>query len=244
MQAKEAWLAAMARFQEQCPAIIKNKKARFNNSKGGSVSYTWASLDELLGEIQPVMGPLGLSISFQQRQEKDAAFANCRISHEMGHHEDSGEVMMPITFNDGTSTSPQQQVGKAFTYAKRYAALAVTGLAPEDNPALTVEATPGPSTQGGGHPAPSSGERNVWVGKILNIKTRTGKSTKTGKDWTKYTLQTSDAQEFETFSSTDAQFAREAGSSPVQIEWESGQYGKTVLNIGPVEEVGADGPEA
>lgn len=237
MQAREAWLAAMARFQELCPAILKNKLAKVQSSKGGHFSYSWASLDAVLGEIQPVMGPLGLSVSFRQRQEKDQAFATCRISHAMGHDEDSGEVMMPITFGDGTASSPQQKVGIAFTYAKRYALLAITGLAPEDDPDLKAEAIQTTASAGkpGAQPQESAREGNVWVGKILNVKTKTGTSTKTGKPWTKYVLQTNDAQEFETFSKTDSDFAKSAGASLVQIAWEQDQYGKTALSVEPAD---------
>lgn len=129
--AREAWHEAMAEFQRKCPSILKTKTARIQTRTGGTYSYAYAPLDEILGTIQPVMGELGLSVSWRSRVEQGAVVANCWIAHKLGHHEESGDVVMPFQ-NDGRM-NPAQVVGSASTYAKRYALLAIIGMAPEDD---------------------------------------------------------------------------------------------------------------
>lgn len=133
VQAKEAWYEAMAEFQRTCPAISKTKTAKIATRTGAGYTYRYAPLDEIMGVIQPVMGPLGLSISWHSRVETDKVVVSCRISHTLGHHEESGEIAMPIVQGDGTGATPPQRVGIAATYAKRYALLGIIGMAPEDD---------------------------------------------------------------------------------------------------------------
>lgn len=131
IQAREAWYEAMARFQATCPSIKKTKTARIVGR--ATYSYSYAPLDEIMSVIQPVMGPLGLSVSWRSRVEVDKVIVSCRVSHTFGHHEESGEIAMPIVVGDGTGANPAQRVGIATTYAKRYALLGIIGMAPEDD---------------------------------------------------------------------------------------------------------------
>lgn len=132
-QAKEAWHRAISQFQEECPKILKARKASISTRGGGSYSYHFASLSDLMSTISPVMGPLGLSVSFRMRYADGQVVATCLVAHEMGHSESSGEVAMPYDKGDGTGANPAQRVGIASTYAKRYALLAILGIAPEDD---------------------------------------------------------------------------------------------------------------
>ena len=133
VQAKEAWYAAMAEFQRLCPPITKTATAKIQMRGGGAYSYRYAPLDAILAVIQPQLGPLGLSVSWRSRVEPSQVIVSCRISHTLGHHEESGEIAMPIVQGDGTGANPAQRVGIAATYAKRYALLGIIGMAPEDD---------------------------------------------------------------------------------------------------------------
>ncbi len=133
VQAREAWYEAMAEFQRRCPPIKKTRSAKIQTARA-SYSYSYAPLDEILSTIQPVMGDLGLSVSWRGRVEADKVIQNCRISHVLGHHEESGDVPMPIVLgDDGRGANPMQRVGIATTYAKRYSLLSIIGMAPEDD---------------------------------------------------------------------------------------------------------------
>jgi len=133
-QAKAAYFEAMALFTKRCPPILKTATANT-----GKFRYRYAPLDEINSVILPVMGPLGLSVSYRIVQGVSEISAICVISHEMGHEEESGQVTMPITVykdDDGkvVGANPAQCVGIAISYAKRYALLAKLGLSPEDDP--------------------------------------------------------------------------------------------------------------
>jgi ERF superfamily len=131
VSAREAYYEAIAAFQQRCPPIHKKGKATIVTRSGGSYSYKYAPLDEILSTIQPIMGELGLSVSWRMRMEPNAVVANCRISHRLGHYEESGDLVMPFQ-NDGRM-NPAQVVGSASTYAKRYSLLAILGMSPEDD---------------------------------------------------------------------------------------------------------------
>ena len=144
VQAREAWYAAMAEFQRSCPSIKKTAKAKIQTRGGGAYEYKYAPLDEIMAVIQPVMGPLGLSVSWRSTVEKEAVVVSCRVSHTLGHHEESGGISMPVGQGDG-GANPAQRVGIAATYAKRYSLLGIIGMAPEDDDdAASAHPTPEP----------------------------------------------------------------------------------------------------
>ncbi len=80
------------------------------------------------------MGPLGLSVSWRGSVAPNQVVRNCRISHRLGHFEESGDLAMPVDQGkaDGMGASPAQRVGIADSYAKRYSLIAVAVLSPEE----------------------------------------------------------------------------------------------------------------
>jgi hypothetical protein len=234
--ARAAWYNAMAEFQKEAPRIVKSKSANL-----GSFRFNYAPLDEILGVVQPVMGPLGLSISFRlisdQSNEKQVTYI-ARIVHALGHHEDSGPVTIPIVLGgnvaEGKGANPAQRVGIAHTYSKRYAALAILGIAPED------DEDDAPQANGGGssvrqpqRASANSGEQhgaaegNAWIGKVKEVTEKSG--TSNNKPWTLYSIVGADGKRFGTFDRGIADFAREAGGSEIRIEFEKTDRGN--LNI-------------
>ena len=132
-QAREAYSAAIAEFQRICPPIKKSATAKIATSRA-SYSYAYAPLDEILSTVQPVLGSLGLSISWRSRVETNAVIVTCRLAHKFGHHEESGEMAIPIvTSEPERGANAAQRVGVATTYARRYALLGIIGMAPEDD---------------------------------------------------------------------------------------------------------------
>lgn len=154
-QAREAWYAAMADFQRMCPVIRKTSTARIATSRS-NYSYSYAPLDEILSTVQPIMGPLGLSISWRSRVDHNAVVVSCRVAHKYGHHEESGEMAMPISAAEGSDrgANAAQRVGIATTYAKRYSLLGIIGMAPEDDDDGGARAVGPVETRGQAPPAP------------------------------------------------------------------------------------------
>jgi len=166
VQAKEAWYGAMAEFQRTVPPIKKTATAKIQTPRA-NYSYRYAPLDEIMSVIQPVMGPLGLSVSWRSRVEPAQVIVSCRVSHVLGHHEESGEIAMPIVQGDGGGANPAQRVGIAATYAKRYALLGIIGLAPEDDDdtASTPPEQPSidPAPPGNDEPITEAQAKRFWA---------------------------------------------------------------------------------
>ncbi len=134
VQAREAYSAALAAFQDECPPILKKERARIRTQKGPGYEYRYASLDGVLDIAQPIASKHGLSISWKTRTDGKTAYALCVLRHALGHVEEGNEIGIPIeqTVEGGTGASPAQRVGIALTYAKRYAVLSGLGVAPEN----------------------------------------------------------------------------------------------------------------
>ena len=222
-QAREAWYDAMAEFQRQCPAIKKTASAEIRTKSGAKFTYKFAPLDEITSTIQPVMGPLGLSVSWRSAIEADRVVVSCRISHTLGHHEDSGDVAMPIETAEvgGSGANPAQRVGIALTYAKRYSLLGIIGMAPEDDDDAKGAGTVAGAA--GAAPPPQSEDGSALV---TGIETKTGTS-KANKPWTMYTITFDDGRSGTTFSEslmTVAHDAKNFGARVVPTLEQKGQY--------------------
>lgn len=178
--ARDLWNKAMAEFQRTCPPIRKTSSAQVQTRTGQNYTYSYASLDEIMETIRPVMGPLGLSVAWRGRFEGKVVVQNCRVSHSAGHFEESGEMPIPID-EGGMGASAAQRIGIATTYAKRYALLSIIGMAPEDDvdgAELKPKAVAQPqrkSTQQNAAQKPAAAPRNgcppssPWSGDLSDI---------------------------------------------------------------------------
>lgn len=125
VQAREAFNAAMAQFHQHCPPIYKTAVGQVGNAK-----TQYAPLDGIMATIRPELTKQGLTVSWRSpRSESGKVIKVCRISHTLGHHEESGEVVIPV--GTAGAATPAQQVGVAIAYAERYSLKDVLGLAPE-----------------------------------------------------------------------------------------------------------------
>jgi len=237
-QAREAWHQAMTDFQSQCPKILKTETAEITTRGGGGYSYDYAPIEEITSKILPTMTAVGLTVSYRTpRMLSGHVVVVCRISHALGHYEESGEVVMPVvmpaTPEERTGANPMQRVGIATTYAQRYALKLALGLAPErdtdghakkgepNKPAVRQPQRKGETAA----PAPSEvvppNDIHIWQGTIREIAAKT--SEKTGKAY--YTILAEDGEAFMTFSATLADFARSLVGKVAVIRWDTTDRG-------------------
>jgi hypothetical protein len=177
VQAREAWHQAMAEFQRRVPPIKKDSTAKVVTMRG-QYSYSYAQLGDILEIIRPIMGDLGLSVTWETDMQTNRVVVSCKVSHVLGHTETSGKVSMPIPDDaERGGGNPSQRVGSALTYARRYSLLCVTGLCPEDDddargterrpvtekvePNPPKEVTPPPPTQP--YPSPAAVAFLEWT---------------------------------------------------------------------------------
>ena len=139
MQAREAWYASMAEFQRRCPVIKKTKTAKIRTRTGPGYEYKFAPIEQILSpEVRAVLADVGFSVSWRRPGvTASSVTVSCRVSHVLGHHEESGDVAMPVSQqaagDEASGATPAQRVGIASTYAERYALKAILGLVAEDD---------------------------------------------------------------------------------------------------------------
>lgn len=146
IQAAEAYQAAMAEFRRKCPRIVKSADAKISTRGGGSYSYRYAPLEDIVAAVGPILGECGLSHSWRHPATGAEKVASvCRITHRFGHFEESEPVVIPVPAQGESGATGPQRVGIGLTYGKRYSLNAILGLAPEDDD----DAEHGDETNGG-----------------------------------------------------------------------------------------------
>lgn len=121
--AKEAFDAAMARFQSACPIIEKNKTVK---DKYGKTLYSYASIDMIVGQVKEVLGQNGLSYTTKTDVEGGKVKVSCIVTHKLGHSQ-SSEMEVPIGSGTQIMSAPQLTAA-ATTFAKRYAFCNALGI--------------------------------------------------------------------------------------------------------------------
>jgi hypothetical protein len=133
LDARKQFFAAMARFQEECPAIPKTSTAEVTSSRTGSkFSYTYADLDEIVATIRPYLIKNGLSYNWDSEISANGAMLTviCTVRHEAGHSERS-KMTLPV--ESSAAMSPQQKYGAALTFAQRRTLSSALGLVTTDS---------------------------------------------------------------------------------------------------------------
>jgi len=126
-QAEKAYNHAIAAFKANPPEIIKESAVNFN-SGGKQVGYKYASLANVIEKVTPELSKHGLTLSWRTAQNGKIS-VTCRISHELGHHE---ETTLCADADTSGAKNSIQAIGSTITYMQRYTALALLGLACAD----------------------------------------------------------------------------------------------------------------
>lgn len=120
-EAKKAFVAAMARFREVCPTIIKTKKA--HNSM-------YAGLAETVMQIKSAESSCGLSHSWRTDSKNGTVEVTCIVTHELGHSESTTLFAEP---DKSGSKNGIQAIGSSVTYLQRYTLFSLLGLASSED---------------------------------------------------------------------------------------------------------------
>lgn len=129
--ARAAYFAAVAAFQEECPQIHKSKTAKITTKGGGSYDYTFAPLEEITRVIRPLLKKHGLSYSWTTEPAAGGILdVICTVRHIDGHQESS---RFPVPTGTAASMSEAQKVGAALTYGRRQSLVSVLGIIASDD---------------------------------------------------------------------------------------------------------------
>ena len=127
--AKQQFHHAFAAFQSEMPKVRRSKQANFPTRNGSTMSYSYASLDDVVEAVKPVLHKFGLSYWFEQQQEGPSISVTCTVSHVSGH-----SINNVVTGPIDTSGNKNgiQQVSSTITYLKRIALVGILGVACTD----------------------------------------------------------------------------------------------------------------
>lgn len=126
---------ALSALQAHLPRVAKENTAKVESQTGRGYSYKYADLTDVTEAIMPLMAQLGLSFVACPTIWTDRFVLAYQLLHT-GGESISGWYPLP-------SSGASQEIGKAVTYARRYALCAVTGLAPggdDDDAAANLRA--------------------------------------------------------------------------------------------------------
>lgn len=146
--AEKQFNAALAKFQAECPRIHKDKTATVVMASGGSYTYAYADLDQIMSKVRPVLGANGLSVSFdiEVSQGGEKIKSKCYVNHAGGGGSTT-EFVVPL--DENMKVNDSQKMGSANSYANRYNvcnALGITTGEDDDAGALHKEGTTSSAT--------------------------------------------------------------------------------------------------
>lgn len=128
--ARMAFIAALARFQAECPQIKKSKTAKIVMKGGGAYSYKYAPLDEITRTVTPILHKHGFSYTWNSEETGNGVRAVFILRHVDGHTEESSFLALTDT---SASMSAAQKGGAAATYARRQSMEMGLGLSTSDD---------------------------------------------------------------------------------------------------------------
>jgi hypothetical protein len=127
---------ALSKAQAEFPAVPKTKTAKIETRTGGSYSYKYGDLSDVVKAAAPVLSNNGLAVSQHPGWDGENDVLDTLLMHESGEWIESRMRLFLAT------ESPQAH-GSAITYAKRYAYCAAIGLvADEDDDGQVAQNAP------------------------------------------------------------------------------------------------------
>lgn len=123
---------ALAEFQKNIPVITKDSTA-----DAGKYTYGYAALDKIVPIVLPLLAAQGIAYTAVPDWTAQGFGLRAALVHESG---EKFEGFYPL----GSPTNPAQAIGSAISYARRYALLSLTGIAPvgEDDDGAAAQAAP------------------------------------------------------------------------------------------------------
>ena len=144
---------ALVAFQAEAPKFAKNKTAKVQTKTGGSYTYKYADLADILPVVGPLLAKHGLSWSSRPGRGDDGELVlRYRLLHTSGEA-DGDEMPLGVERN-----CRPQELGSAITYARRYAITAQLNLTTDEDDDGQAAMQASPSQQHGPY-----GAKSTWT---------------------------------------------------------------------------------
>lgn len=127
VQARQAYMSALAEFQSRVPPISKTRSVKKAN---GQLLYKFAPLEDITEQVKPLLHELGLSVSYDTTHHDNGAITVVCIVRHIGGHEERNSVYVPQT--QGHNTNAAQNMGIQLSYGKRYGLINGLGITTAD----------------------------------------------------------------------------------------------------------------
>ena len=118
---------ALAKAQSEITDPEKSATADVTMKSGGKYQFQYATLEDGLKIIRPVLSKHNLAFIQTTRLHGDLLLLITRVMHSSGEWVQSEYPVAPLR------GQTQQILGGALTYARRYSLFALVGIAPEDD---------------------------------------------------------------------------------------------------------------
>lgn len=137
-KAKREFYEALSNFQGECPTIIKKSEV---NMGYGKPHYNYASLGDIITEIQKPLQKCGLSYHWKVNNDDSFIEVICILAHKSGY-----ELQTSISAAKDTTPgkSNVQAIASTITYLKRYTLISLLGIGtadPDDDAVSTIPPT-------------------------------------------------------------------------------------------------------
>lgn len=130
--------AALAKAQPKMKSACKDKLAKVKTKSGGEYSYEYADLGGIIDACQEPLAENGLSICQMTTVNEGRLYLTSYLLHLSGQWMKS---VAPLIY-DINALNPNQELGKAITYQRKYAWAALAGVyAGGDEDANTMSST-------------------------------------------------------------------------------------------------------
>lgn len=124
-EAADRYGEAFATFQSLCPQIHKGRSIDLGGGKGP----TYASLDDILRIVQPILAECGLGVSFSADITDDGKL-RCKCFVRCGRHVEESEITLPAPTQ--MRVNDTQKMAAALSYAKRHCLCAALNIVVTD----------------------------------------------------------------------------------------------------------------
>lgn len=129
----EALVAALSELED----VPKRRTARVPMKGGGSYTYEYADLADVLAEVKPILSKHGLAVL--QEAVTTSLDGLIGVTTHILHSSGEEKVFGPLLLHPGATP---QTAGSAITYCRRYALMAALGIASEDDDGQAAAAPP------------------------------------------------------------------------------------------------------
>lgn len=131
-EAKQAYIAAMMKFHESAPSIVKTKQiyGKENNKGVRPALYKVADFDYTIKIVRPALLAVNIIATWSTEAGSNPGWVSvtCILSHKDGHSERS-TLEGPPDASGGKN--PIQGVGSSDSYLRRYTLMSAAGLVAE-----------------------------------------------------------------------------------------------------------------